>query len=296
MKIIPKMVNSHVNFQNLGIREDEIEDLKYMIEKHEEFNENLEIIITKNLIQDIIKEDFRIREKIRENINSFRLDIALGRSISKEELYSEYQDIKICYCTHKNNFNATILIIFHELSHFNDYFDIDYDDKKKWISGTISISKNLQLYVKTILNEFYAEYNVVKLINNLSRYKRFKNDLENLANSFLYNANNLYFDKLVYQNKLSNMELMNLYFEKGFKNLFHFLGLMRGFDDITEDLNLQDSWQEFIQNNNLFSSNFLKSLKSELFKNFNKQKEMIETTILNMLKEYFKRNHNIEFG
>ena len=88
---------------------------------------------------------------------------------------------------------------------------------------------------------------------------------------------------------------MNLFFEKGFKNISHFLGFLRGFDDIAEDSDLQNSWQDFVQENNVFDSKFLNSLKSEFFEQFDEKNETLEQVLYKMLKEYFESIHNIEF-
>jgi len=94
-------------------------------------------------------------------------------------------------------------------------------------SGQIGLDTNLEFNIKNLLNEYFAEYRVVKRLSSSTRFKdEFKEVLMVQAKLKLWtNAN------LEPKNLEPNFVLMNIIF--GIINrLFHFMGFWRGFKEI----------------------------------------------------------------
>ena len=278
------MKNEECNF--LNIPENDRNELKKMINSQREIDQSIEINIFKELFSQQINFDHRIRKDIP--LNEI---IEGGKVFLPEELCDGYKDKKICYCWSDQNFNKTIITVFHELCHFGDPFDIGEKNRLKMRSGELEQSDNLQYNIKNLLNEYFAEYKATIILSDHIQFKDiFRKILINSAKLKLWtNAN------LNPVNLEPNLKLMNRIFSL-INPLFHFWGFWRGFQEIGEDSDFRDNWQKRISDVSdkaIIDKKSLNSIKSSLLDN--RQEETLVNDLYKIFKRYFSNVLNFQF-
>ncbi len=283
----------------LGIDFHEVKKLEYIIRLYEENNKDIEVRIYTGLIQKEMKHDHRIREEIIKEVDD------PGKTLLPEELKDKYRHKKICYCHHrKPYFNQRIILVFHELNHFNNRFDIGENNRKKW-KAFEDLDKHsqyrfsddsLKFHIINQLNEYYADYKTVKQLLNYNKFKSIssnKVDYKVLKKDLLKEVkSNLDFFPIKKNNNKRNLEFMRIRFDGEFRNLFCFMGGWRGFG---RNKLLSKKWRNYlseITEECFLSEKFLKSFKKNLI---NKKFHKLEDNTYNILKKYFEMNLNYQF-
>lgn len=239
----------------LDIPKEERIKLVKLIKNIKGFDKDIEVNIVKfGQLKYEVNNDHRILAKLSNDIQSM---FGLGKRFQPTELYPPYKNEKICYCCHGNYFENTILTVLHEMNHFRNPFDLGLYFTQIKIDPTIlSLETYLKCNIENALNEFKAEYRVVK---QLSSYENFKERLINQAKGYLKRsfAYTLYHPSyLIDRNKIMQM------FNAGFIKIFRFLGCWQGFYEIGDTSKLDEAWDDFILN---FHNNLV---NPEIFKNF----------------------------
>ena len=270
------LIDEKCNYLNIAEK-----DRKYLAELLDNYNfdEDIEVNIIKyGTILNEFKKDLRIRKDLKYRPLK---EYARGKKISQEELETPFRDCKICFCTYGSNFNDTIVIIFHELNHFNNPFvlcEINPDN--------VSINTILKYEVKNALNEYSANK---KLVEQLSHFS----DLKRILISEGKNYFKQIFTMITYPiNLLSEKNKISKFFEWGFINFFRYLGYWKGFHEIKESSEIDEGWNDFISS---FHFDFInlkifKSLKSAI-STFNCNFD----EIFRVFKNFFQKDLNIQF-
>ncbi len=293
----------------LGITPEERNKLDNMIKLCYQTEKNFEV----NICKDPLKKEMNSNDKIRKDLLYNDLIVQEdtdGKALFPEELYEKYKEEKICYCRWKSNFSFTIITVFHELSHFHTPPPrIEQSKRLKWIKGEIvDLSKHLKYHILSELNEYYAEYNVVRRISNCKNVFKteFKNLLINEAISYIKDLPpagdnlelwiNKYRKDLEKNGEISPILIINRLFGNRFSNFFHFMGFWCGFDEIREEQTFQNNLEEFFlerQEDAIFKPELLLSLRDWLSKNNNK--EDLANNLYKIFEEYFVALFNFKF-
>lgn len=120
VRIRTKKYGNEVNLHKIHISEKEIDEIKFLINSINIFNDDLELNLINRPIESEIRTDYRIRKEV------FVSPTATGKAFLPIELVDEYKNNKICYCKFEN-FNRSILTIIHELNHLQYPIHMDYE-------------------------------------------------------------------------------------------------------------------------------------------------------------------------
>lgn len=275
--------NEKCNF--LDIPEMERKKLVKMINKVKEFDKDIEVNIVKlDQLKYEVDNDHRIRAKFSNESIAF---LCSGKRFLPEELNFPLKNEKICYCCHNRNFDDTTLTVFHELNHFRDPFDLGIYYQQFEIDQTnIPLETCLKFNIEAALNEFYADYRVVK---QLALNKNLKERLLDQAKGYLRRSFTMV---TIHPHYLSDFNKITQMFNDGFKRIFHFLGFWKGFYEIGETSKLEEMWDQFILNfhYDLINPNIFNSIKLVMFKN---QKDTV--SIIEIFKHFFNQVFNLKF-
>ncbi len=273
------------NCNYLDISEKNRISLVNLIDTFKEFDKNIELNIVKlGQLKYEVDTDPRIHAKLSNDIFSINCP---GKRFLPEELNTPFKNEKICYCCHNRNFDSTILTVFHELNHFRNPFDLGlYFTQFKINPTKISLETYLKCNIEIALNEFNAEYKVVK---QLSSYENFKERLIDQAKGYLKRS----FAYTLYPpNSLPDRNKIIQMFNTGFIRIFRFLGCWQGFYEIGNTSKLDEIWDDFVLNfyNNLINPKIFNSIKSILFQNQTDTIAIFET-----FKIFFNQVFNLIF-
>jgi hypothetical protein len=260
------MVHIYYKFNNLIDEECNYLDIakkdrEYLVEVLDSFNfdDDIELNIIKfGYILKELKGDPRIREDLRYPLIT---NYSPGKNISKEELKDPFKECKICYCAQSLDFSHTIVIIFHELNHFTNPFDLSELIKEVENNpDNVSIDILLEFQVKNALNEYAANKKVVEQLSGISELKKV---IISEGKNFFRRIFTMITQPI---NSLSKRNKISKYFDWGFIRFFRYLGYWKGFQEIKEVTEIEEGWQDFIS---LYHFDFIdldifKSLKSAI--------------------------------
>ncbi len=287
----------------LGISLKERNKLDKMVKLCYQTDKNIEV----NIFTGSILEEMKSNCKIREDLNVDKPG-PCGKALLPEELNEKYKKEKICYCCHKSNFSQTIITVFHELSHFH----VPLPRINLRNEGINNLSKYLEFCILSILNEYYAEFNVVRKISNCQNIfkSEFKILLKKEAISYLSPIPaapistfpnikfwiNKYKASFITNNEISSYKIIKHLFNNRFNNFFHFMGFWRGFDEIKQEHTIQNNLKKFISDISkdiILKPELLNFLKDLLLKN--NDKENLANKAYTIFEEYFVTVFNIKF-
>jgi len=273
--------NENCNF--LEITEKNRIKLVKLINKFNEIDKDIEVNIVRfGQLKYEVDNDPRIQTKSSNDINS---TYCSGKRFLPEELEVTFKNEKICYCCHNRDFKKTILTVFHELNHFRDPFDLgSYYIQFQIDQNKLSPETFLKCNIKIALNEFNAEYQVVK---QLYSQDNLKEELINQAKGYLQRS----FTTIIYNPfSLSNIDKIVQMFNVGFIRIFRFLGCWKGFYEIGDIFDLDIIWDQFILNfhYDIINPKIFKTIKSIIFKN---QKDV--KAIFEIFKIFFNEVFNL---
>lgn len=281
--ILNREKDENCNF--LDIPEKERIELVKLINKVKEFDKDIEVNIVKSdQLKFEVDNDPRIRAKFTNETTAM---FCSGKRFLPEELNPPFKSEKICYCCHYGNFDNTILTVFHELNHFRDPYNLRlYYTQFEIDQDKLSLETCLKCSIEAALNEFYADYRVVK---QLVLNKNLKERLLNQANGYLKRSFTIILKDPF---SLSDLNKITQMFNDGFNRIFHFLGCWQGFYDIGDTSELDELWDQFILNFHYYLINpiIFNSIRSTLFKN---QKDTL--AIFEIFKNFFHKVFSLTF-
>ena len=282
----------------LGIKSHEVKKLEELIKLYEGSNKDIEVRIFKGSIQKEMKYDQRIRPEIIKEVGN------PGKALLPEELKDNYKHKKICYCNYNNTFNRRVILVFHELNHFNNPFDIGENNRIRWkkfrnldmhLQNSV-LKESLKYHIINDLNEYYANYKAVKQLLNYKKFKstslkkgEYKDLKENLLIYVQEFFQNIQIKRVDHE---QNLEFMRKRLDGEYRNLFLFMGGWYGFGRNRE---IYNKWKDYLLEINeecFLSREFLKSFRKNLRK---KKFQKLKDNTYNLFKKHFEINYNYQF-
>ena len=271
-------------------------ELFKMINDCTEIFKDIEVNIVKTgLIKDEMNEDKRIREEVIDKIPI----LGGGKALLPSELKPEYENEKICYCSHNRGFNDTIITVFHESYHFNDPFDFKKCvELKEEIGDRMDLEGYLKYNIKANLSEYYADYKVANYLSNKSKFKDIF--LKKIDKHFYFLNQKVemceHINKKLRIMKTTKKLIDYILHYKFSERFFRFMGIWRCFKNIGEFQIIQDDWDKYISK--ITKDNYIAPSLFDYLVRFllDEPIKSLENKIWSKFKEYFTHYHGFNMN